>query len=162
MFRFGFGVGFGFFFGKTGDFDVFRAIELVHSADNDENDEGDEKEVDDVLEEVPVGDMGDRVGAEEVRDVEGEARKVETAGEKAGDWHDDIVDKGFDNSSEGATDGDTDREIDDATAVDEFFEFLDEIAFCEAALVAEALCSVVFGVAVCEDDEVLSVVMGIL
>lgn len=132
MFSFGFGVGLGFFFGDTGGFDVFSAVELVHGADDDEDDEGDEEEVDDVLEEVTIGDVGDGIGAEEVRNIESEARKVEAAGEEAGDWHDDVVDERFDDGSEGATDGDTDSEIDDATAIDELFEFLDEIAFGDA------------------------------
>lgn len=133
MFRFGFGVGFGFFFSDAGGFDVFRAIKLVHGADNNEDDEGDEKEVNDVLKEVAVGDVSDGVGSEKVRNVESEAGKVETAGEEAGDWHDDVVDERFDNSGEGTTNGDTNGEIDDATAVDEFFEFLDEVAFRDAS-----------------------------
>lgn len=132
VFGFGLGVGFGFFFGDASGFDVFSAVELVHGADDDEDNKSDEKKVDDVLEEVAVGDMSDGVGAEEVRNIESEARKVETAGEEAGNWHDDVVDERFDDSGEGTTDGDTDSEIDDATAVDKFFEFLDEIAFGDA------------------------------
>ena len=132
MFRFSFGIGFGFFFGKTGDFDVFCAVEFVHGADNNKDNKGYEEKVDDILDEVAVGDVGDRVGAKEVRDVEGEAGKVETAGEKTGDWHDDIIDKGLNDGGKSSTPGDTDGEIDDATAVDKFFELLDEVAFCDA------------------------------
>lgn len=133
VFRFGFGVGFGFFFSDAGGFDILRTIEFIHGADNNEDDEGDEKEVDDVLKEVAVGDVGDGVGSEEVRNVESKAGKVETAGEEAGDGHDDIVDEGLDNGGEGATNGDTNSEIDDAAAVDELFKFLDEVAFRDAS-----------------------------
>ena len=133
MFRFGFGVGFGFFFGDASGFDVFRAVEFVHGADNDEDDEGNEKEVDNVLKEVTVGDVSDGVSSEKVRNVESKAGKIETAGEEAGDWHDDIVDEGLDDGSEGTTNGDTDGEIDDTTTVDELFEFLDEVALRDAS-----------------------------
>lgn len=130
MFGFGFSLGFG-------SFGIFCAVKFVHGADNDEDDEGDEEEVDDVLEEVAVGDVGDGVSAEDVGDVEGEAGEVEAAGEEAGDRHDDIIDEGFDDGGEGATDGDTDCEVDDAAAVDEFLELLDEVAlgdFCDETL----------------------------
>ncbi len=80
------------------------------------------------MEEVAVGDVGDGVGAEDVRDVEGEAREIKAAGEETRDRHDNIVDEGFHDGGEGATDGDTDCEVDDAAAVDELFELLDEIA----------------------------------
>lgn len=129
MLSFGFGVRFGFFFGNARSFDVFSAVELVHSADYDEDDKSNEEEVNNVLEEVSVGNVSNRIGAEEVWDIESEARKIKTTSEKTRDRHNDVVDKRFNNGSEGATDGDTDSEIDDATAVDKFFEFLDEIAF---------------------------------
>lgn len=125
----GFGVGSGFFGGELGGFSVFGTVEAVHGANNYEDDKGNEEEVDDVLDEVAVGDVGDRIGAEDVGDVEGEAGKVETAGEKARDWHDNVVDEGFDDGGEGATNCNTDGEIDDAAAVDKLFELLDEAAF---------------------------------
>lgn len=77
--------------------------------------------------------MSDSVGAEKVRDVEGEAGKVETAGEEAGDWHDNIVDEGLDDSGKCATDGDTDGEVNDAATVDKLFELLNEVAFGDAS-----------------------------
>ncbi len=79
------------------------------------------------MDEIAVGDVGGSVGAENIGDVNRKSREVETAGEEAGDRHDDIVDKGFHDGGEGATDGDTDRKVDDATAIDEFFELADKL-----------------------------------
>lgn len=132
MLSFGFGVGLGFFFGGMGGFDISSAVEFVHGADNNEDNEGNEEKVDDVLEEVAVSDVGDGVGTEEVWDVEGETREVETAGEETRNRHDDVVNEGFNNGGKGATDGDTDGEVNDAATIDKLFEFLDEIAFGNA------------------------------
>ncbi len=105
---------------------VLFAIELIKHFDEDENGEGDEQEIDDILEEVAVGDMGGGVGAEEIGDVDGKGREIETAGEEAGDRHDDVVNERFDDGSEGATDGDANGEVNDATAIDKFFELVDK------------------------------------
>lgn len=107
---------------------VFLTVEAVHHLDDEEDSEGNNEEIDDILDKVAVSDVGGRVGTEEVGNVDGESRKVETAGEKTSDRHDDVVDERFDDGGEGATDGDTDGEINDAAAVDEFFEFTDEAA----------------------------------
>lgn len=132
MLGFGLGVRLGFFFGEAGSFNVFGTVEFVHGADNNEDNEGNEEKVDDVLEEVTVSDVSDRVGAEEVWDVEGKTREVKTAGEEARNRHDDVVNKGFNNSGKGTTDGNTDGEVNDAATIDKLFEFLDEIAFGNA------------------------------
>lgn len=80
------------------------------------------------MDKVAVGDVGGSVGAEDVRDVDGEFREVGAAGEEAGDRHDDVVDERGDDRSESATDGDTDCELDDVAAVDKFAKFFEEIA----------------------------------
>lgn len=116
---------------ELGGLSVFGAVEAVHGAHNDENSEGDDEEINDVLDEIAVSDVGDGVGTEDVGDVNGQGREVEAAGEEAGDGHDDVIDKGFDDGGEGATNGDTDGEIHDAAAVDEFAKFFKEVAVFE-------------------------------
>lgn len=118
---FGLGLLFELFFGS-----VLSTVELVHSFDDDEDGESDDEEVDDVLDEVAVSDVGDGVGAEDIRNVDREGGEIKTAGQEAGDGHDDVVDKGFDDGGESATNRDADGEIHDATAVDELFKFADK------------------------------------
>ncbi len=122
----GFG-GFGFF-GFGG---VLGAVEAVHGFDDDEDSESDNEEIDDVLDEIAIGDVGDGVGAKDIRNINRERGKVKTAGEQTSDRHDNVVDEGFDNGSESAADGNTDGEIHDATAVDKFFKFANKRALGE-------------------------------
>lgn len=121
---FGFGDSSGF--GVVG---IFLAVELVYGTDDNKDNEGNDEKINDVLDEIAIGDMGGGIGAEDVWYVDSEGREVETAGEEAGNGHDDVVDERFDDSSEGATDGDTDGKVDDAAAVDELFKLVDEGAF---------------------------------
>lgn len=72
--------------------------------------------------------MGGSVGAEDVRDVDGEFCEVGAAGEEASNRHNDVVDERGDDRGESATDGDTDCEFDDVATVDEFAKFFEEIA----------------------------------
>lgn len=105
------------------------AIHAVDKAHDNENSEGDNKEIDDVLDEIAVGDMGNGVGAEDIGNVDGEVGEIETASEEASDRHNHIIDKGIDDGGKGATNGDTDGEIDDTTAINEFPKFFHERAF---------------------------------
>ena len=123
--RFGF---FGFSLG-VGDVFVVLAVHAIDKTDDNEDREGDDEEIDDVLEKIAVGDVGDGVGTEEIGDVEGKGREVETASNKAGDRHDHVVDKGFDDGGEGATNCDTDGEINNAAAIDELAELFHEGTF---------------------------------
>ncbi len=69
------------------------AIETIDGTHDDEDDESDEQKIDDVLNEVAIGDMGDGVGTEDIGDIDGKLGEVKTASEEAGDRHNDIVDK---------------------------------------------------------------------
>ncbi len=71
---------------------VFFAIETVHHFDDNKDSEGDDEKIDDVLDKIAIGNMGDGVGTEEVGNVDGEGREVGTASEKASDRHNDVVD----------------------------------------------------------------------
>lgn len=104
------------------------AVHTVDEFDDDEDSEGDNDEVDDILEEVAISDVSDGIGAKEIGDVDREGREIETAGDEAGDWHNHVVDKRFDDSGEGATDGDTDGEVDDAATIDKFTKLFHERA----------------------------------
>ncbi len=79
------------------------------------------------MDETAVGDVGGTVGAEDVGDVDGEGAKIEAASKETGDRHNDVIDERIDDGGKGATNGDTDSEVDDATAVDEFFELVDKV-----------------------------------
>lgn len=50
----------------VGNFLVVLAIHAVDEADDDEDSKGNNQEIDDVLDEVSVGDMSDSVSAEDV------------------------------------------------------------------------------------------------
>lgn len=78
------------------------------------------------MEEVAIGNVGNSIGTKNVRHVDRERGKIETTGEKTGDWHDDVVDEGFYDSGKGATNSDTDGEINNATTIDELAEFFEE------------------------------------
>lgn len=108
-------------------FGVFLAVELVHKFDNDENSKSDDEEIDDILDEITVGDMSGSIGTEEIGDIDREGRKVKTAGEEASNRHNNIIDERFDDGSESATNSDTDGEINDATAIDKFLELINEV-----------------------------------
>lgn len=116
------------FFG-VGDFFVVFAVHAVDEFDNDKDSESNNEEIDDVLQEVAISDVGNGIGAEEIRNVDREGGEIETTGEEAGNRHNHVVDEGFDDGSEGATDGDTNGEVDDATTVDELTKLLHERAF---------------------------------
>lgn len=73
--------------------------------------------------------MSGGVGAKEIGYVDSKGRKIGTAGEKAGDRHNDIIDERLDDGGKSTTDGDTDGEIDDVAAINEFFEFVNKSAF---------------------------------
>ncbi len=115
--------GFGFSFCIGG---IFGAVKTIHCADNYKNRESNNEKVDNVLDEVTVSDVGGGFGAEDVWDINGEAREVKAASNEASDRHNNVVDEGINNSGESATDGDTDSEINDGATVDKFFEFLDK------------------------------------
>lgn len=99
---------------------------MVDKADEDEDREGDDEKVDDVLDEIAVGDAGVAVAAEDVGDGEGEGGEVGAAEEETDEGHEDVGDERGDDFAEGATDDDTDGEVDDVATVDEGFEFVKE------------------------------------
>ena len=105
------------------------AVHAIDETDDNENCEGDDEKIDDILEEIAVGDVGDGVGAEEIGDVKGKGREVETASDKTGNRHNHVINKGFDDGGEGATNCDTDGEINNATAIDELAELFHESTF---------------------------------
>lgn len=105
------------------------AIHAIDKSDNNKDSKSNNKKVDDVLEEIAIGNMGDSVGAENVRDVDRESGKIKTTSKETGDGHDHIVYERFDNSSKSATNGNTDGEINDITTVDELAELFHKSAF---------------------------------
>lgn len=128
----GFG-GFGCFgvFGGLGLAGVLAAVQTVERADNDENSEGDEEEVDDVLDKVAISDVSSRFGAEEVRYVDSEFREVEAASKEAGNWHDNVIDKGGNDGGKSATNSDTDSKLNDVAAVDKFTKLFEKVTLGE-------------------------------
>lgn len=104
-------------------------IHAIDESDDNENSKSDNEEVDNVLEEVAVGDMSDRVGSKDIRDVKRKGGKIESAGEETSDGHNHVIYKRFNNGGKSATNSDTDGEVHNITAVDEFTEFFHEGAF---------------------------------
>lgn len=113
------------FFG-VGNFFVVLAVHTVDKFDDNEDGEGNNDEVDNILEEVAISNVGNGISAEEIRDVDREGGEIKTAGDEAGDGHDHVIDKGFNDGGKGATDGNTNGEVDDAATIDEFTKFFHE------------------------------------
>lgn len=107
------------------------AVHTVDESNNDEDSEGNDEEIDDVLKEIAIGDMGDGVGTENIGDIKGEGGKIEATGKETGDRHNHIVHKGFNDGSKSATDGDTNSKVDNISAIDEFAKFFHESTFGE-------------------------------
>lgn len=108
---------------------IFDAIELVHGLDDNEDDEGNEKEINDILDEIAVGDVSDAIRPENVGNIDSKRRKIEATSNETRDRHNNVIDERFDDSGEGATNGDTDSEIDDAAAINKFFKLAEERTF---------------------------------
>lgn len=55
---------------------VFFAVEAIHHFNYNKNSEGDNKEVDDVLEKIAVGDVGDGICTKNIRNIDGESGEI--------------------------------------------------------------------------------------
>lgn len=67
-------------------------VEAVNSANDDKNYESNEQEINYVLNEIAVGDVGYGVSAKNIRNINGETSKIKAAGEQAANRHDNIID----------------------------------------------------------------------
>lgn len=124
--EFGFGRR-GIFFGSLLVGFVFFGLfllEMIDETDKEEDGESDDEKVDNVLNEVAVGDAGVVVATENVGDGKDERGEVGTTEKNADKRHENVGDERRDDFAESATNDDTDGEIYDATAIDKGFEFL--------------------------------------
>ena len=101
-------------------------MEVVDDFDHEEDDKGDDEEVNNILDEIAIGDDSLIASAEEVGDSDGELGKVDAASDEPDNWHDDVIDKGINNGSKGRANDDAYGEVDDRAAVDKFGEFFAE------------------------------------
>lgn len=101
-------------------------MEVVDDFNHEEDDKSNDEEVDNILDEIAIGNDGLIASAEEVGDSDGELGEVDAASDEPDNWHDDVVYKGINNGSKGRANDDAYGEVDDRAAVDEFSEFFAE------------------------------------
>ena len=114
-------------------------MELVDDLDQDEDDKGNQEEVNNILNEVTIGNGGTTFAAKEIRNGNAEAGKVEAAADKADQRHDDIVNDWSNDGRKGRADDDTYSEVHDITAIDEVGKFFAEAGAFAASFLEELL-----------------------
>lgn len=101
-------------------------MEFVNSLDEEEDHKGDDKEVDDVLDEVTVGDGSTAFATKEIWDGNAKRGEIKATADEADNWHDDVVNDWGNDSSKGRTDDDAYSEVHDVATVDEIGKFFAE------------------------------------
>ena len=103
-------------------------LQAVDSLDQEEYDQGYDNEVNNIIDEIAVGNFG-------APQCEGQAGEIDPADDQADQGHDDVTDQRGNDLAEGSADDDRDRQVHDIASHDKFFEFFNHILLLSMCVV---------------------------